>query len=50
MNGIDEYIWRPIKDGQFRASIVDVFGTTAPFENFTVIRLMNEVKDKRCIH
>lgn len=49
LNGIDEDIWRPIRDGPFCATTVDLVGTTTQNENIIVTRLKKEVDNKRCI-
>ena len=36
LNVIDEDLWRSIRDGPFRASMVEVVGTAAHHENFIV--------------
>lgn len=49
LNVIDEDLWRSIRDGPFRASMVEVVGTAAHHENFIVTWRKIEATDKRYI-
>ncbi|CAI9263793.1 unnamed protein product [Lactuca saligna] len=49
LNGIDDDLCHPIRDGPFCANTVEDVGTATHDDIFIVTRLKKEVNDKRCI-
>lgn len=49
MNGIDEDLWRSIKNRSYHAYIAQIVGTAVENDIMDILKVKREANDKRCM-